>query len=157
MLPNYYRKIISGQVLLQKVRDYNRKIIINHMGMVTRHEIERNEMGNRVTKSSMILKNITGVKVQRADGSWLLQNNLRCALLVSEKYYITKILSNRSLTKVFYLQVRTFSSNYFKRLVYLASHINRSFYYSKLQVLPKKERSSLPTNLSWRACASLLF
>lgn len=86
--------------------------------MVTRHEIERNEMGNRVTKSNPLYYTRNNsfkfssvfVKVQRADGSWLflarLKNNLRCALLVFEKYYITKILSNRSLTK------RTFCSNH---------------------------------------------
>jgi LAGLIDADG endonuclease len=93
MLPNYSRKWISGWT--------------NHSGMVTRHEIERNEMGNRVTKSNPLYCTRNNsfkfssvfVKVQRADGSWLLKNNLRCALLVFEKYYITKILSNRSLTK----------------------------------------------------------
>ena len=109
MLPNYYRKIISGQVLFRQVWDYSRKIITNHLGMVTRYEIERNEMGNRVTKSNSLsslwlgIKNNSSkqvgsvfVKVQRADGSWLFlrsSNNLRCALLVFEKYYITKILS----------------------------------------------------------------
>jgi hypothetical protein len=163
MLPNYYRKIISGQVLLniwslvlhqllpllagqeEASLDKNKKNInwdyqpfgqvTNHLGMVTRHEIERNEMGNRVTKSNSLYCIINNscnaqgssvfVKVQRADGSWLLKNNLRCALLVSEKYYITKILSNRFLTK------RTF---YYNHLNSHACHMKLdSFYNSKLQ------------------------
>jgi hypothetical protein len=107
MLPNFYRKIVSGQS--------------NYLGTVTTHEIERNEMGNRVTKSKILDSinkkyNSVFVKVQRADGSWLLKNNLRCALLVTENYYITKILSNRFLTK------RTFFSN----------HLNSRFNNSKL-------------------------
>jgi len=89
--------------------------------MVTTHEIERNEMGNRVTKSKTLDNinkgyNSVFVKVQRADGSWLLKNNLRCALLVNENYYITKIPSNRFLTKL------TFCSN----------HLNSRFNNSKL-------------------------
>jgi hypothetical protein len=82
--------------------------------MVTSYEDERNEMGNRVTKSNTLnclsLRASVFVKVQRADGSWLLENNLRCALLVSEKNYITKILSKRFLTK------RTFCSNHLNSL-----------------------------------------
>ena len=97
MLPSYVRKYVSGQN--------------NYLGMVTTREIERNEMGNRVTKSKTLDSinkryNSVFVKVQRADGSWLLKNNLRCALLVNENYYITKIPSNRFLTK------RTFCSNH---------------------------------------------
>jgi len=47
-----------------------------------------------------------------------LKNNLRCALLVNENNYITKILSNRFLTK------RTFFSN----------HLNSRFNNSKLNL-----------------------
>lgn len=57
--------------------------------------MHRNKMGNRVSKSDYINNS---VKEQRADGSWLLENNLRCALLVYENNYIAKILSNGSLT-----------------------------------------------------------
>jgi len=100
--------------------------------MVTIYEIERNEMGNRVTKSNSLncIKNNSifapyplrekadsvFVKVQRADGSWLLKNNLRCALLVSEKNYITKILSKRFLTRPCFSKARTFCSNHLNSL-----------------------------------------
>lgn len=75
-------------------------------------------MGNRGSKSNSLLSffkqtnreirslNSGFVKEQRSDGSWLLKNNLRCDLLVSEKNFIPKILSNTSLTK------RTFCSNH---------------------------------------------
>ena len=73
------------------------------MGKVITHEMHRNKMGNRVSKSKLNF-----VKEQRADGSWLLTNNLRCALLVFESNYIAKIHSNRFLT------MRSFSSNHKK-------------------------------------------
>jgi len=60
MIPSYVRKYVSGQS--------------NFLGTVTTHEIERNEMGNRVTKSKTLDSlnkeyNSVFVKVQRADGS----------------------------------------------------------------------------------------
>lgn len=62
-------------------------------------------MGNRVAKSKTLksIKNKSNsalVKAQRADGSRLFHNNLRCALLVTENYYIAKIPSKRFFTIV---------------------------------------------------------
>jgi hypothetical protein len=64
MLPNYLWKYISGWS--------------NDSGKVITHEIERNEMGNRGSKSDVkslcnkIQRPISSsVKEQRVDGSWL--------------------------------------------------------------------------------------
>lgn len=132
LIPNYYWKIVSGQVLFRQILDYIFffKNITNHLGMVISQKMHRNRMGNRVSKSiSLILNffffnkmenrkrfNNEFVKEQRADGSWLFKNNLRCALLVFERNYITKILSKRSLT------TQTFCYN----------HLNNNLFDSKL-------------------------
>ena len=101
MIPSYIRKNYSGWT--------------NHLGTVTTHEIARNEMGNRGSKSVVNYSNVyTTVKEQRVDGSWLLKNNLRYTLLTIERCYITSLLSNRILTK------RTFCSNN------LNSHVSNS-------------------------------
>jgi hypothetical protein len=88
----------------------------NQLGRVIRLEMQRNQMGNRGSKSNILPSsnmikgsgrgvNSIFVKEQRADGSWLLRNNLRCALLDYESIYIAKILSKVSLT------ARNYSSN----------------------------------------------
>jgi hypothetical protein len=56
--------------------------------MVTTYEMNENEMGYRVSKSSTL----SIVKEQRADGSYRF-TRLRCALMAFEKRYQFKILS----------------------------------------------------------------
>ena len=90
MIPNYSRKIISGQH--------------NYLGMVTSHKMKQNEMGNRGSKSVLVPSNT--VKEQRVDGSWFIKPklmNLRCTLMGFERNYPVKIPSKQ-------LNVRTFST-----------------------------------------------
>ena len=102
MIPNYIRKIISGQN--------------NYLGKVISHKMKETEMGYRGSKSSSLLDSCPcegkspfggkqGVKEQRVDGSWLLKNiavpvrSLRCTLMGFERNYQVKIpakqLNNR--------------------------------------------------------------
>ena len=90
MIPNYSRKIISGQH--------------NYLGMVTSHKMIENEMGYRGSKSVLVSSNT--VKEQRVDGSWFIKPklmNLRCTLMGFERNYQVKIPSKQ-------LNVRTFST-----------------------------------------------
>ena len=67
----------SGETLKLIIPNYNRKIISgwsNYSGMVTSYKMNENEMGNRGSKSDLILKS-KSVKEQRVYGSWC-NNNL---------------------------------------------------------------------------------
>jgi len=80
MIPNYNRKVISGQN--------------NYLGMVTSHKINESEMGYRGSKSVLPIRT---VKEQRVDGSWFLNinKNLRCTLMGFERNYQVKIPSKQ--------------------------------------------------------------
>ena len=80
--------------------------------MVTSQKIYENIMDNRGSKSNLLplpfsKKNIQSgmgynlkfVKEQRADGSWLLKNNLRCALVTFERCSYLKALSSQIIKK----------------------------------------------------------
>ena len=86
MIPNYIRKIISGQH--------------NYLGMVTSHKMIENEMGYRGSKSKMVQATQSPspvfVKEQRADGSYLgLIPRLRCALTGYKSSYQIQIPSKQ--------------------------------------------------------------
>jgi LAGLIDADG endonuclease len=78
MIPNYSRKVISGQN--------------NYLGMVISHKMIENEMGYRGSKSEIKnpSPNRISVKEQRVDGSWFLvkqTRSLRCTLMGFERSY----------------------------------------------------------------------
>ena len=77
LIPNYIRKIISGQN--------------NYLGTVTSQKMNENLMGYRGSKSAN-----NSVKEQRVDGSYLFKKNrLRCTLMGFERSYQVKILSKQ--------------------------------------------------------------
>ena len=79
LIPNYIRKIISGQ--------------INYLGTVISQKMKETEMGNRGSKSAN-----KAVKEQRVNGSYLFsakQNRLRYTLMGFERSYQIKILSKQ--------------------------------------------------------------
>lgn len=82
MVPNYNRKVTSGQT--------------NYLGMVTSYKMMETEMGYCGSKS-VLLRNT--VKEQRVDGSWsnyLLSNSLlRYTLMGFERNYPVKVLSKQ--------------------------------------------------------------
>ena len=83
MIPNYSRKIISGQH--------------NYLGMVTSYMMNESEMGYRGSKSILVL-NTNIVKEQRVDGSYCLNlqlRQLRCTLMGFERNYQVRIPSNQ--------------------------------------------------------------
>ena len=93
----------SGETLKLIIPNYNRKIISgwsNYSGMVTSYKMNENEMGNRGSKSDLILKS-KSVKEQRVYGSWGTFNfknikvPLRCTLMGGESRYLIKIPSNQ--------------------------------------------------------------
>ncbi len=89
MIPNYCRKMICGWS--------------NYSGMVISCKMSENEMGNRGSKSEIILspqpQKVYSVKEQRVDGSYLdsinvlQKSKLRCILMGFERNYQFKILS----------------------------------------------------------------
>ena len=94
MIPNYSRKIISGQH--------------NYLGIVTSHKMIENEMGYRGSKSVL-----AAVKEQRVDGSWLLAfsiRSLRYTLMGFQRNYQIKVLS-KQLNKKFFLYQRLCASS----------------------------------------------
>ena len=87
MIPNYIRKILSGQH--------------NYLGMVTSHKMIENEMGYRGSKSVL-----AAVKEQRVDGSWLLAfsiRSLRYTLMGFQRNYQIKVLSKQLNKKFFFV------------------------------------------------------
>ena len=79
MIPNYRWKTISGW--------------INHSCTVISHKIFENKMGNRGSKSDLLVKS---VKEQRVDGSyWIKPIQLRCTLTGFERNYHIKIPSKQ--------------------------------------------------------------
>ena len=91
MIPNYSRKIISGQH--------------NYLGMVTSHKMIENEMGYRGSKSVLVSSNT--VKEQRVDGSYCIKlklMQLRCTLMGFERNNPIKIHS-KQINKSFYSTV----------------------------------------------------
>jgi len=90
MVPNYNRKVISGQN--------------NYLGMVTSHKMSENEMGDRGSKSEILNPQPRKifVKEQRVDGSYFgLNPKLRCTLTGFERNYPFKIPSNQFKNKSF--------------------------------------------------------
>jgi LAGLIDADG endonuclease/NADH-Ubiquinone oxidoreductase (complex I), chain 5 N-terminus len=82
LIPNYIRKIISGQN--------------NYLGRVTSQKMSENKMDNRGSKSKVLN---TFVKEQRVDGSYCFNNKLsllRCTLMGFERNYQIKIPSKQS-------------------------------------------------------------
>jgi len=63
--------------------------------MVTSQGMNESEMGNRVSKSSIHMNNLIGVKEQRVDGSCLSskKDGLKCTLMACENRYQIKNLS----------------------------------------------------------------
>lgn len=89
LVPNYYRKVISGQN--------------NYLGMVTSQKIKETEMGNRGSKSGII-----PVKEQRVDGSYFslkIHEKLRYTLMDYENNYQVKIPSNQIIHKQHYSSI----------------------------------------------------
>ena len=84
MIPNYNRKIISGQN--------------NYLDMVTSHKMMETEMGYRGSKSKFVTQP-NFVKEQRVDGSWSIAKSnhmlLRCTLMGFERNYQIKIPANQ--------------------------------------------------------------
>ena len=90
LIPNYSQKAISGQN--------------NYLGTVTSHKMNESEMGYRGSKSEM---NISSVKEQRVDGSYLFeQNKLRCTLMGFERNYQISNPFNQINMLTFRIQVK---------------------------------------------------
>ena len=92
MIPNYIRKIISGQN--------------NYLGKVISHKMKETEMGYRGSKSDKNYKNPLSkvinfsVKEQRVDGSCFgLIPKLRCTLMGFERNYQVRIPAKQLIIK----------------------------------------------------------
>jgi len=84
----------SGKYLKLLIPNCNWKVIsgwINHSCMVIIQMMKETEMGNRGSKSDLLMES---VKEQRVDGSYWL-NQLRCTLMGFERNYQIKILSKQ--------------------------------------------------------------
>ena len=99
LIPSYSWKAISGQN--------------NYLGMVTSQKIDENQMGNRGSKSDILI-NTMSVKEQRVYGNYCIKNmQLRCTLMGHESGYPIKIPSKQLIFNKFSFSTRVVANSIF--------------------------------------------